>query len=228
MTIERGLRSRVRHVIWAIVLPALLTTGCTTTMMPTPVSFHEGNADPLAGLPPEDQRTDCEVYLITNRALSGESDPAEFYSNDRSREGRLAVATIDLAPGLRWDQLHRASVAENRAENPVPRLTKLEDLGPLWSTIPPVPGRLIRNPETIPGDTAPAMRFLKEVNAKLTPAGTRNIYVFVHGYNTEFAHNHEVAAQLYHYLGRDGVFMSYAWPTSRSTWPATPTAARSP
>jgi esterase/lipase superfamily enzyme len=196
-----------------LILAACLSTGCSTTMMPTPVSYYGGNADPLASVPAAERKTACEIYVFTDREPSGEEDPESFYSDQRSREGRLAIATVDLAKDMDWDTLHRESIAAKRDHDPVPELTGLEDLGVLWTTVPPVPARLVREPVAVPPAKVPAERFLKRLNAKLEASRTKDITILVHGFDTEFDANQVVAAQLHHYLGRDGVFMSYSWPS---------------
>ena len=48
---------------------------------------------------------------------------------------------------------------------------------------------------------------------QLAQSRQKDIFVFIHGYNTTFEGNTTVAAELRHYLGADSVFISYAWPS---------------
>jgi esterase/lipase superfamily enzyme len=67
-----------------------------------------------------------------------------------------------------------------------------------------------------PEDLAVARRFADDIDAQLARSATPHIYVFIHGFNTSFAGNTMVAASLWHYLGRNGVMISYAWPSQNS------------
>jgi esterase/lipase superfamily enzyme len=85
-----------------LALVLLLAAGCKTTLMPTPVSWYDGNVDPLASVRESERKTTTQVFIFTDRKPSGKGDPAKFYSDDRSRKGRLAAATVDLAKDLAW------------------------------------------------------------------------------------------------------------------------------
>ena len=76
-----------------------------------------------------------------------------------------------------------------------------------------VPARLVRHPVASAEEMIPADRFLTRVNERLAESRSGDITVFLHGYNTQFGPNQVVAAGIHHYLGRDGVFISYAWPS---------------
>ncbi len=52
------------------------------------------------------------------------------------------------------------------------------------------------------------------INKKLAMSRKKDIYIYVHGYNTVFEDPLLVAAELWHYMGYDGVFIAYSWPAT--------------
>ena len=64
----------------------------------------------------------------------------------------------------------------------------------------------------------PARRFADSVNAKLAVSKRKHVFVYVHGYKVTFENPVLVATELWHYLGYDGVFIAYAWPSTPSKW----------
>ena len=71
----------------------------------------------------------------------------------------------------------------------------------------------------VPSDPRkPAERFAGLVNAQLNRSRRKDIYIYVHGYKVVFENPLLVATELWHFLGYDGVFIGYAWPSTPSRW----------
>jgi esterase/lipase superfamily enzyme len=51
----------------------------------------------------------------------------------------------------------------------------------------------------------------------LRESGSKDVYIYVHGYKVEFENPVLVAAELWHFLGHDGAFIAYSWPSTRKT-----------
>jgi esterase/lipase superfamily enzyme len=75
-----------------------------------------------------------------------------------------------------------------------------------------IPEQLGENPH------AAALAFADAVNAKLANSRRKDIYVYTHGYKVIFENPILVANELWHFLGYDGVFIAYAWPSTPSRW----------
>ncbi|MHC4342103.1 MAG: alpha/beta hydrolase, partial [Planctomycetota bacterium] len=74
-------------------------------------------------------------------------------------------------------------------------------------------------PEQIPPDPgAAAKRFAQEVNERLRSSDHPDIFVFVHGYKVRYENPVLVATELWHFLGYEGVFLAYSWPSTPSLW----------
>ena len=46
----------------------------------------------------------------------------------------------------------------------------------------------------------------------------RHVYIYVHGYKVKFENPVLVASELWHFLGYNGAFVAYSWPTKFSVW----------
>ena len=55
--------------------------------------------------------------------------------------------------------------------------------------------------------------WVQAIKAQTDRTATRNVTIFVHGYNTEFIDNTLLAGEIYHFTGRKGAMVSFEWPS---------------
>jgi len=85
------------------------------------------------------------------------------------------------------------------------------EFGLLESTVPwSFVGPNEVTPELLDGDE----EFARAINDKLASSERKHVYIYVHGYKVVFENPILVATELWHFLGYDGVFISYAWPAT--------------
>lgn len=200
-------------ILIGLLAAIILTGGCAKHLMPTPVIAGQGLFDPFANVPPDDQDSEVDVFIASARTVSGREDSATFYTNERSREVRLGKATVEIGAGMTWDELAEQSLAKKRDNNPVVKLTGYEEYGPLWTTAWPPDFRFARDWDAPDIDRGPAEQFAGDINERLAISRRKQIIVFVHGFNTKFASNATNCAEMLHYTGRDGVIISFDWPS---------------
>jgi hypothetical protein len=213
----------------AIVALAMLA-GCGERLMPTPVVFGVDRVDPFTATPAENADPETVVYLASTRAPGPRGEGRSwdrFYTNDRGEHVLLAKATVRIGdPRGDWETLREASLARPRRGNMPLVLTGIEEYGPLYVSVRPREMQVVRarRPafemvlDAPPELRVPAQRFLEDVNAQLARSEQADIYIYIHGFNTGFAENTGVAASIWHFLGRNGVMISYAWPSRNSTF----------
>ena len=208
---------RMKSVLLFVAV-ALVMAGCSsrTYLMKTPVVAADGLVDPFEHVVPERQKSEVPVFVASARTVSGHADPARYYTNDRSREVRVGLATVEIGPGMTWEDLVRESLAEKRSRKPEVTVTDYEEFGPLWSTAWPPNYRFDRDWDAPGVDREPAERFVEAIEAALQSSRRRQIGIYVHGFNTRFANNLEITGEFWHYMGRDGVAMSFDWPSKGS------------
>jgi hypothetical protein len=206
---------RTKSVIVGAVV-ALILGGCQTVLMTTPVVVSEGHIDPFVRVVREYQNSEAPVFVASARTASGKTNPARFYTTDRSREVRVGLATLEIGPGMTWDELVKESMAAKRSHNPEIKLTAYEEYGPLWTTVWPPDIRFHRNWNAPGVDRGPSDRFVAAIERHLALSRRKQITVYVHGFNTKFANNLKLVSEFWHYMSRDEVMISFDWPSKGS------------
>jgi esterase/lipase superfamily enzyme len=209
-------RLRGSTLLLAIVLIAV--GGCQARMMPTPVGFGPGAIDPFLGLTDEERTTEIEILYATDRNPTQSTKPSNAYGDRRGLSLRMGVATVRMGrPNAGWEQLADDSLSSRR---PQVRLTAIEEIGKLWTTIPFSDEQFMEVFESeSPEDPirAPTRRFAALINERLARSTNQDIVLYVPGFNTPFEAPIHMMAQFAHFMGRDGVFIAYSWP-ARSTF----------
>ena len=201
---------------------AVLLAGCAETLMPTPVGFDKNGGDPFLNTPPSRQTTQLSVLVAADRKPAihdaSRGDPAsksgaDFFTNERDGSMQFGLATVEFTakePG--WDYLVKQSRTEDRRSDPILKMVGYQPLGSLWFGMPALD-------ETPPEAEEAAVTAIAEaVNAGLSASRCKDIYIFIHGFNTSFVENMTLGAEMFHYLGRDGVFINYGWPSQDSVF----------
>lgn len=156
---------------------------------------REAAAPPPPPLEPDKGFAEVEVFYGTDRALKRNASLEERFGPDRMRWTglHLGVCKVSVPRDHRSGQIERPSIWKLEV-TPDPRkhmvLLGMEELGP----------------ET----------FYRRLQGNLKRSRTKELLVFVHGYNVAF---HDAAlrtAQLAYDLGIDGAPVLYSWPSQAS------------
>ena len=138
-----------------------------------------------------------------------------FNAQDAVAARKLQLGVAEVRRGqddsMTWEQARRISLLKNRTEEYPLEVIGIDEFGTLEQTVPPADDQTERSP-------APGRRFIEEVNERLTVADKKDIYIYVHGYKVSFENPILVAAELWHFLGYNGAFIAYSWPTKPSVW----------
>jgi esterase/lipase superfamily enzyme len=190
--------------------------------MPTPVGFDTSGGDPFLNTPPSRQTTQLRVLVAADRKPAvhdaSRGDPAsksgvDFFTNERDGSMQFGVATVEFtSKETGWDYLIKESRTEDRRSDPTLKMVGYEPLGSLWFGMP----ALDETPRD--AEEAAITTIAEAVNAELSASRCKDIYIFIHGFNTSFVDNMTLGAEMFHYLGRDGVFINYGWPSQDSVF----------
>ena len=208
----------------------ILIAGCSDKifLMPTPNLYAWGNFNPFKDVPPELQNNHVDVLYLTDRVPEGTTAEGIQYSYKRSRSVGFGISEVEIGKNVSWDQLVKASRTSTRLINLPLNVTKTTELGrfpqtprhtlvelhpetPYPSTDPTAQPVLLGDIRDAPQLAAEAA-FHRELSAQLAKTPQKEVYLFVHGYNNSFDDAVETTAQLWHFLGRQGVPVSYTWP----------------
>ena len=66
--------------------------------------------------------------------------------------------------------------------------------------------------------SVPSEQFAAKVNAKLAISRAKDVFIYLHGYKVVFENPLLVASELWHFLGYEGVFIAFAWPSTPRPW----------
>lgn len=154
---------------------------------------------PLSVTPFKNSRGDdpgfreVDVYYATDRARSGDTEPATFYGNERG-DLELGIATVTIP------ETHTPGVLE------APSIWRLE------FRANPARHVVLQSIEPLDPDS-----FYGQLQQEFKDAPAREAFVFIHGYNVMFDQATRRAAQIAYDMNYTGVPILYSWPSWGST-----------
>src|SRR5687768_7658515 len=215
-----GAGARALPCMALVVILTTVGAGCggKPQLMATPNIYANGDPAPFAAVPAERQSNRVEVLYLTDRALEeGATPDRPVYGHKRSRSIAVGVCEVQFGENVSWDELVKASTNRKRATKLEVAMTKATEL----CRFPPTPRTLVELPDA-PGTTQPstlqvehdeALGIAREEFAKrLAASEVKDVYIFVHGVKTGFEGSVTTIAQMWHFLGRQGVAIAYSWP----------------
>ena len=190
----------------ALLLLCALLSACESPvrLMPTPVSFRNGDADPFAQAGNKlVGTTDVPVFYATNRGAVIEK-PEPIHTVLPSERLRMGVAHVRIGDEtLTWEALHRLSTSDDPDERPIVQLEMLEPLASI-------------GPNDQVAELPDAKAFFALVNKALAASASTDLLVYVHGSNNTMPRAAAQAAQLRHFTGRRMVVLAFLWPSAGS------------
>lgn len=209
-------------VIAICITILLLIAGCASTpvyqvdLMPAPDVYGDGLINPL---PENDPLTHSIPYkgilYATDRQPATENDPERYYLSDRGQFVRLGVAKVTLGEqNLKWDFARKVSMLKSRSGKFPLKISSIEEWGLLDSSIPYWADIKLLFPEKQPPDATE--RFTTAINAQLALSKKKHVYIYVHGFKVVYEDPILIASELWHFMGYNGAFIAYAWPSTPS------------
>ena len=186
-------------------------------LMPAPDVYGDGLFNPLPEHDPFEKIPYNGILYATDRAPATTEDEEKYYLNDRGQVLRVGVAGIQLGQSQTdWRQAREISLLKSRPDKFPLKVQSVEEWGVLKSTVPFwVDLSLV--PDGIQTEDA-TDKFADAINAQLANSKNKHVYIYVHGYRVVFENPLLVSTELWHFLGYDGVFVAYAWPSTPSRW----------
>jgi esterase/lipase superfamily enzyme len=181
-------------------------------LMPAPDVYDAGAIDPFTDFDPITTIPYEGMLYATDRKPAEEGDEKNTYLNERGFLLRLGVGKIMLGDNtMTWEEAREISLLKNRSDKYPLKITGVEEIGILAESysnfIPP----------KVSDIEQPGKIFAAKINEKLATSKRKDIYIYVHGYKVVFENPLLVATELWHFLGYDGVFIAYSWPSTPKT-----------
>ncbi len=186
---------------------ALLLPACAAEpphdieMMPAPAAYSAsvipGNAHTAGG------QEALDILYVTSRAPT--SAAAGYYSGERGYLLRAGAATTDVGDGAgAWD------VARGQSRALSHRVSAVREFGILHDSV------TVFTPADVATrvDEQATREFVHAVEQRLARSNRKDVYIYTHGYRVTFEQPLLVASELWHYLGHEGAFLAFSWPST--------------
>jgi esterase/lipase superfamily enzyme len=217
--VKSGKAQGVRRAGVLVFVVPLFLAACSSkgpyqlNLMPAPKIYSEKEINPFEAVDERKFPYSGILYATDRLPVTGDSKE-DFYENERGHVLRFGLGKIKLGKeNLNWEQAKEVSLLKNRGKDYPLQVTEVEELGVLDSSR----SQLIASLSKENGKSA-NKAFASLINQKLSTSQTKDVYVYIHGYKVVFSNPLLVAAELWHFLGYDGAFVAYAWPSTPSRW----------
>ena len=222
-----------RRIFKVLILTfsVVMVASCASTsvyqvdLIPTPDVFAEGLINPFPEKEPlgEDAPYDGILYatdrlpgkrtLITPKSRADEV----YYKTDRGTLLRLGIGRVSIdkwvmggREKIGWDEVRQISLMKDRSHDYPLQIKDIKEFGILDRSY----NDYNKLPALVEKAEQPTKTYSALINKQLAASKKKDIYIYVHGYNTVFEDPLLVASELWHYMGYDGVFIAYSWPAT--------------
>ncbi|MCZ6690579.1 MAG: alpha/beta hydrolase [Planctomycetota bacterium] len=210
--------TRLRGWSLARVLAFLVLSGCgAIELMDTPTLFTKSKSNPFRDVPAEFRTNKVEVLYVTDRTPVEQEGSTVEYTHGRSPSLAYGTCTVEIGKDVSWEVLVENSLARKRSRSLPLALRETRELGRFPETPFPlvVVDEEVRDDPTVVADhKAMEESFQQEVRKRLEMTPLKEAFVFIHGVNCKFEGAAILIAQVWHYLGREGVPIAYTWPAA--------------
>ncbi len=201
-----------RRALCVLIILVMLL-GCQRELIPTPNLYLDPELAPFAHVPPELATNTVDLLYVTDRLRRDVANVS--YGYNRSLSTAFGSIVVQIGDEVSWDDLVRASTTKKRKVSLGLSVESITELG----RFPPTPGPLVvedgvamLSPDYLAEKQAVVHELYDELRRRLSMTSRKEAYVFVHGFSNTF----EVAAfrmaEMWHFLGREGVPILYSWP----------------
>ncbi|MGF1526615.1 MAG: alpha/beta hydrolase [Candidatus Competibacterales bacterium] len=195
----------------------LLLVGCSTGrhLMPVPVVYTAQDIHPF-DLPPALQTSEIDVLYVTDRVPEVGEDGELGYGFARSPSVAFGSALVGIGSELSWKVLADDATQPSRSRPLELSLGRVVERGRAPATPIPlvrVDGELVADPEGMAANRATTEQFRQELLGRLALTPRKEVFVYIHGVQSVFADGIFTTAELWHFLGREGVAVAYSWPS---------------
>jgi len=210
----------------ALLFTGVFCNGCQTAvpLMETP-NIYAGKTDAYADVPEQLRSPEVRVLYGTDRAplkdKAGEVVSPLELTYQRSHALSVGFATVRLDDSATWEELVDASLTQTRKRNFYPEMTGIEPKiewpasNFRYGASPNNEMELEIYPDVLAGETSGQENLCELVSGYGGVEGPQEVFLFIHGYNTDFEYASVTMAQVWHFLERKGIPAVFSWPAGR-------------
>jgi esterase/lipase superfamily enzyme len=190
--------------------------GCKSReLMPTPNLYVGSDRDPLADVVPVYRTSSVELLYVTDRQPEEARDGSLEYGYGRSASGAFGTCVVEIGKDVPWDTLVENSRVKKRTVKLPLEIVSISELGRMPGTPLPleeIGGKLVDDPAALAQTREVAGRLRGELKRRLDLTPRKEAFIFIHGYHNTFEDAAFTLAEMWHFLGREGVPILYTWP----------------
>ncbi len=202
-----------RSVAFLAVLVTL--AGCQRNLIPTPNLYSGTEVNPFAHVPPELASSTVDLLYVTDRAPVPNAAGDTRYGYGRSLSAAFGSCTVEFGYNLSWEDLVAASRTKKR-DHAIPlNIRSVTEQHRFPKTPGPIVvenGEVSSAPEYLAARQRGVDAFHDELRRRLALTPRKEVYLYVHGFANDFDHAAYRMAEMWHFLGREGVPLLYSWP----------------
>ena len=201
----------------------MILAGCSSPpvdqidLMPAPDVYGDGLLNPLPDAGVFGARSHNGILFATDRRPSKEGDKEQYYLSDPGYALRVGMAEIQFGKkDFSWETARDVSLLKSRTDRFPVKIEHVEEWGVVQNSIP-----YWLDLGSVAEDERPqdaTKQFAEAVNRQLAGAKKKHVYIYVHGYKVAFENPVLVSAELWHFLGYNGAFIAYSWPSTPSKY----------
>ena len=209
-----SMRARVTAFV---LLPILLVAGCSSTryLMPTPNLYSKAGREPFGELDPSLATSRVDLLYVTDRLLELDGAGHVHYGYGRDRSLGFGSAVVTIGTDVSWEELARASRTTERKKKLLLTLATPTEIHRFPAT--PFDFTIEGNGLVEDAESREAMARAKEalraeVLRRLARTPKKEVLLYIHGFNNDFDETAFDLAEIWHFMGREGVPILYSWP----------------
>lgn len=199
-------------------LAAVCLAGCGSTLVGPPSLYPEGS-EPFKDTPPGHRNNLVPMLYVTDRMPEADSSTGTTYGNRRARSLGFGEVTAQFGSGpVAWEVFATESLKEKREVDLSLKITNAKELGRFPESpglVTPVGLSIVERKDPTAENVAKT-KFMSLVKDAVAKGTRKEAYVLIPGYNENFQTSAMTLANLWHFLGRDGVAILYSWPSNGS------------
>lgn len=195
---------RVKNTMQVIrlLIPSVLLflVACSSnarwSMMPTPTVHQYLGGEVFDSMSDEKKITAIEIFYATNRPASGSIDD-RTYNNGLAEKLHLGKVSVRLGDRLMsWENLRDLSILSDRKVKIPLYLDNVTEIAEIHEH--------------------KAIELARAINQTLSKREDKQLTIYVHGAKSSFFKSCVQGAQFHHFSRREGVLLSFAWPSTGS------------
>jgi esterase/lipase superfamily enzyme len=183
--------------------------------MPTPNLYLQASSNPFADVAPPLRTNTVDVLYATDRQVAPNEDGTLAYGRGRSASLAFGSCLVEIGQNISWETLVEQSWQRQRSQQLPLRIRAITEQGRFPATPLPLArrnGHSQTDPAALAAQDHVAVQLQQTVRQRLALTPRKDAYVYVHGFNNSFADAAFVMAELWHFLGRQGIPIIYTWP----------------